>query len=154
MRELGRLPIYIHPELETEWSSVAIAENVASAVQTNLTAQVITTTFPTGATRVRVILIASIHVANQAANTHHIDFKVQGNKDGGAYSNLLDLTAIDSLGLVNLDGATDGWCGSIDVTTLVDASGSTYRFRFVVDSDNAGSVNYTTGFTLVLVYTM
>lgn len=43
-------------------------------------------------------------------------------------------------------------CGAIDATTMVDTSAIAYDFRFVVDSDNAGSVNYTTSFALVLVY--
>jgi len=141
-------------EHETEWATVAVCNSVASISQTNLTVGTVIPTFPTGATRVRAILVASIHVLNLAANTHHIDFKVQGNKDGGAYSDLLDLSASDQLGLVNLDGASEGWCGAIDVTTLVNASGSTYNFRFVVRSDNAGSVRYLTCFSLVLVYHM
>jgi len=131
-----------------------VVEQVAAAAATNLTAGSITPTFPTGSTRVRAILIANIHAANQAANTHHIDLKVQGQKAAGGYGDLLDLSAVDSLGLVNLDGAADGWCGAIDVTALVDASGSVYDFRFVVTSDHAGAVNYTTSFVLILVYTM
>lgn len=139
---------------ETEWSSVAVSENVAALGPTNLTAGSITPTFPTGATRVRAILIANIHVANQAANTHQISFKIQGQKAAGGYTDLLDLTAVSTIGMVNLAGASDGWCGSIDVTAKVDTSTVAYDFRFVVTSSDAGSVNYTTGFTLVLVYTM
>ncbi len=79
---------------------------------------------------------------------------MEGQRAGGGYVSQLDLTAIDALGLVNLDGATNGWCGAIDVTTLVNTSGAAYDFRFVVRSDDVGSVNYTTCFTLVLVYSM
>lgn len=139
-------------EHETEWATVANCDSVASGAVTNLTVGTITPTFPVGSTRVRAILVASIHILNVAANTHHIAFRVEGNKDGGAYSVLLNLIATAQLGLVNVDGATDAWCGAIDVTTLVDASGSVYNFRFVVDSDNAGAVRYITCFTLVLVY--
>lgn len=149
--ETDQLPNVQH---ETEWASTAVVEQVAAAAPTNLTAGSITPAFPTGSTRVRAILIASIHAANQAANTHHIDVKVQGQKAAGGYGDQLDLTAQDSLGLVNLDGAADGLCVAVDVTTLVDASGAVYDFRFVVNSDNAGAVNYTTSFVLVLVYTM
>lgn len=141
-------------EHETEWATAAVCQNLATVAQSNLTAGSVTPTFPTGSTRVRAILVASIHVANQGANTHHIDFKVEGQKAAGGYASQLDLSAIDAIGLVNVDGAADGWCGAIDVTTLVDTSGAVYDFRFVVRSDDAGSVNYTTCFTLVLVYTM
>ena len=137
---------------EIEWSSTPVSEQVASAAATNLTAGSITPTFPTGATRVRALLVASIHAANQAANAHHISLKVQGQKASGGYTDKIDLTAQTTLGLVNLDGASDSWVGSVDVTSLVDASAAQYDFRFVVDSDNAGAVNYTTVFLLVLVY--
>ncbi len=141
-------------EHETEWATTAVVQLIANAAAVALTEGSITPTFPTGSTRVRAILIASIHALNHEAETHHIKFKVQGQKDVAGYGDLLDLTAADVLGLVNLDGATDGWCGAVDVTALVDASGSVYDFRFEVDSDNANDVDYTTCFTLVLVYTM
>jgi hypothetical protein len=137
---------------EIEWSSIPVSEQVASAAGTNLTAGSITPTFPTGATPVRALLVASIHAANQAANAHHISLKVQGQKASGGYSDQIDLTAQTTLGLVNQDGASDSWVGSVDVTSLVDTSAAQYDFRFVVDSDNAGAVNYTTVFLLVLVY--
>lgn len=139
---------------ETEWATTPVSQQVASVSATDLTAGSITPTFPTGATRVRALLIASIHAANQAANTHHISLKVQGQKAAGGYGDLLDLTAQTTLGLAAVVGAADAWVGAVDVTTLVDTSGAQYDFRFVVDSDNAGAVNYTTGFALVLVYTM
>jgi hypothetical protein len=137
---------------EIEWASTPVSQQVASAAATNLTAGSITPTFPTSATRVRAILFASIHAANQAANTHHISLKVQGQKAGGGYTDKIDLTAQPTLALVNVDGAADSWCGAVDVTTLLDTSAVQYDFRFVVDSDNAGAVNYTTDFVLALVY--
>lgn len=143
-----------HPDFqhEVEWSTTPVIQQVANAAAVNLTAGTIIPTFPNGATRVRAILIASIHASNQSSNTHHIGIRVQGQKNAGGYSNLIDFLATNTLGLVNLDGSGDGWIGSVDVTTLVDASGATYDFRFVVDSDNANAVNYATHFVLVLVY--
>ncbi len=138
---------------ESEWSADCNCDEVSSTDETNLTVGAITPTFPTG-TYARAILVASIHILNLTAATHHIAFKVQGNKDGGVYSDLLDLSASAQLGLVAVDASSDAWCGGIDVTSLVDASGSTYNFRFVVTSDNAGMVRYITCFTLVLIYTM
>lgn len=149
-----KLDVLPNIEHETEWATVANCNSVTSDAATNLTVGPITPTFPTGSTRVRAILVGTIHILNLAANTHHIAFRVEGNKDGGAYSVLLNLIATAQLGLVNVDGASEGWCGAIDVTALVDASGSVYNFRFVVDSDNAGAVRYITCFTLVLVYHM
>lgn len=146
---LGNMVNFQH---EIEWASTPAIQQVASAAATNLTAGSITPTFPTNSTRVRCILIASIKVVNTAANTHSINFKIQGQKAAGGYSDQLDLTAQAGLGLVNVAGAGDSWAGAIDVTTLVDASAAAYDFRFVVDSDNAGAVNYITAFTLVEIY--
>lgn len=141
-------------EFEVEWSTTPTIQQVASALATNLTAGSITPTFPAGPTRVRAILVASIKAVNTGANTHHISLKVQGQKAGGGYGDLINLTVQTTLSMVNVDGASDGWSGSVDVTTLVNASAVQYDFRFVVDSDNAGAVNYTCSFVLVLVYRM
>lgn len=139
-------------EHETEHVSTAVAEQVASAAATSLTAGLITPMFPSGATLVRALLVASIHAANQTAATHNISLKVQGKKGAGEYADQLDLTAQTSLALVNVAGAGDGLTVPIDVTTLVDASGAAYSFKIIVNSDNAGAVNYTSSFVLVLVY--
>jgi len=139
---------------ETEWASTAVSQQVASASATALTIGSITPTFPTGATAVRVILLASLHAANQAANTHHVALKVEGQKAAGGYLTQLDLTAQPTLAMANADGAGDSWSGAIDVSALVDTSAAQYDFRFEVDSDNAGAINYTSSFVLVLVYTM
>jgi len=149
--ETDQLPNVQH---ETEWSSAATIQALADAAATALTAGSITPTYPTGATRTRAILIATIHVANKTAAAHHIKFKVEGQKAAGGYGDLLNLTAQEGLSMVDVDGATDGWSGAIDVTTLVDASGAAYDFRFEVDSDNAGNVIYICSFVLALVYTM
>jgi hypothetical protein len=149
--QTDKMPSFEH---EIEWSSAPVSEQVTSGAVTNLAAGSIIPAFPTGSTRVRALLVASIHAANQTANTHHISLKVQGQKAGGGYSDLVDLTAQTTLGLVNVEGAADSWVGSIDVTSLVDASAAQYDFRFVVDSDNANAVNYTTVFVLVLVYSI
>ncbi|MBA7705512.1 hypothetical protein ES703_114343 [subsurface metagenome] len=93
-------------------------------------------------------------MANKTAAAHHIKFKIEGKKAAGAYGDLLDLTAQEGLSMVDVDGATDGWSGAIDVTALVDTSGVAYDFRFEVDSDNAGNVIYICSFVLALVYTM
>jgi hypothetical protein len=147
--QTDKMPSFEH---EIEWSSAPVSEQAASDAAVNLTAGSVIPVFPAGSTRVRSLLVASIHAANQTANAHHISLKVQGQKAGGGYSDLADLTAQATLGLVNVEGAADGWVGSVDVTSLVDASAAQYDFRFVVDSDNAGAVNYTTVFVLVLVY--
>jgi len=141
-------------EHETEWSSTPTIQAVANAAAVALTPGSITPTYPTGATRVRAILIATIHVANTTAVAHHIKFKIEGQKAGGGYGDQLDLTAEEGLSMVNVDGATDGWSAAIDVTALVDTSGAVYDFRFEVDSDNAGNVIYVCSFVLALVYTM
>ncbi len=149
--ETNQLPNVEH---ETEWASDATIQALANAAASPLNVGSITPTYPTGATRVRAILIASIHVANKTAVAHHIKFKVEGQKAAGGYGDLVSLIAQEGLSMVDVDGATDGWSGAIDVTALVDTSGAVYDFRFEVDSDNAGNVIYVCSFVLALVYTM
>jgi len=148
------IPIIQNTEQETEWVTAPNCDTIASAALTNLTPGTITPIFPAGATLVRAILIANIHLANITANPHHVAFSVQGNIGGGAYQTLLNLAATAQLGLVAADGCTDSWSGAIDVTALVTTSGSVYNFRFVIDSDNANTVRYITSFALVLIYHM
>jgi len=141
-------------EHETEWATDPHCDSITSLADTPLTVGTITPIFPAGSTRVRAILVASIHALNVAGNAHLIEFEVEGNQDAGAYVNLLDLTLTPQLGLVEVIGTSESWSGAIDVTDLVDTSGSVYNFRFRVDSDNAGLVRYITSFALVLVYNM
>lgn len=149
--ETDQLPNVEHT---TEWVSTTTIQALANAAATALTVGSITPTYPSGATRVRAILIAYMHVANKAAVAHHIKFKIEGQKAAGGYGDLLNLTAQEGLSMVDVDGASDGWCGAIDVTALVDTSGAAYDFRFEVDSDNAGNVIYICSFLLTLIYTM
>ncbi len=95
-----------------------------------------------------------LHVSNQAANTHNIGLKVQKQKAGGGYSDALNLTSVVPTSLVNVAGAVATFAVPIDVTSTVDTSGVQYDFRFVVDSDNAGSVNYTSSFVLIIIYSV
>jgi len=147
-------PLILYVERETEWNTDPVVQNVASAAETALTAGSITPTYPTGAVERRAILLPMIKAASQAAATHHIGIKIQYRIGGaGPWLDLLNLTANPPLGLVTVDGAVDSWTHPIDVTAIV-SSGVQVEFRFAVDSDNAGSVNYTTSFLLVLVYRM
>jgi len=141
--------------LETEWSTDPVVENVASAALTNLSTHEISAAnfvYPTGATEVRVILLPMIKAAAQAGATHHIGLKVQRNINDGGWADLKDYTANPPLVLA-ADGTPDSWGYPIDISALV-ATGDKLQFRFAVDSDNAGSINYTTSFLVVLVYRM
>jgi len=154
MPEFSSTAAVIASEVETEWQTDPVVENVASSSLTALTAGSITPTYPVGATERRVILLALIKAASQAANTHHIGLKIQYRLGGaGGYSDLKDFTANPPLTLPSVDGGSDSWSCPVDVTAIV-SSGVQVEFRFAVDSDNAGSVNYTTSFVLNLVYRM
>ena len=137
---------------EIEWSTTPAIQQVASAASTNLTAGSVTPTFPSGCIIVRALLVGSIHASNQSANDHNVIFKIEGQRAAGGYSTLLDLTAQAGLSVGASSGAVDGWAGSVDITSLVTTSAVQYDFRFVIDSDDANNINYTTGFTMALVY--
>lgn len=145
-------------EYETEWATDPVVENVASAALEDLTTHTITAVefvYPTGATEVRVFLLAMISAAAQVAPlvaAHHIGITIQRQINDGGWANLIDLTANPPMGLA-LDGAMGAWSAPIDIAALV-ASGDKLDFRFQVDSSDAGSVNYTTSFVILLVYGM
>lgn len=142
-------------EFETEWSTDPVVQNVASAAETSLTTHTIGATefvYPAGAVERRVILLPMIKAGAQAAATHHIGIKIQRNINDGGWGDLKNYTANPPLVLA-ADGAGDAWGFPIDITALV-GSGDKLEFRFAVDSDDAGSVNYTTSFVVLLVYRM
>ena len=142
---------------EEEWITDPVVENKASAAEQTLATHTIAAVdfvYPSGASEVRVILLAMITAAAQAdpTNPHHIGLKVQREINDGGWADLKNFTANPPLALA-ADGAMGPWSFPIDISALV-ASGDKLEFRFAVDSDDAASVNYTTSFLVVLVYTM
>lgn len=142
-------------EHETEWVTNPVVDNKASVAVEALTIHTISAAdfvYPVGATERRVILLGMISAQAQANQTHHIGVKVQMEVNDGGWATLLDLTGNPPLGL-----STEASMGNLtlpyDITALV-ASGDKLEFVFQVDSDNAGSVNYTTSFIVLLVYRM
>jgi len=131
-----------------------VVDAIASAAEESLTAGSVALTYPTGATRVSATLQAYLQIANKAATAHHIGVTLQAQKNGGGYGDLVDLTANPPVSLVDVDGATASFAVSIDVTAEVDTSGVTYDFKWLVDSDDAGALNYTSNFVLVMTYSM
>lgn len=132
-----------------------MANQVAAAALTNLTAHNFVPVYPAGAVEVRFLLVGSIHVTARAAAIHHVGVRVQGRKNVAAYATQgNDLTAQAVLGLAAADGVADGKPWLVDVSALIDESGASYDFRFDVQSDNAGAVTYTTEFALIMVYTV
>ncbi len=142
-------------EHETEWNTNPVVDNVTSLALTPLTTHTISAAdfvYPTGATERRVILLAMISAQAQANFTHHIGIVVRRSINDVAWADLLNLTANPPLGL-STEASMGNLALPIDITALV-ASGDKLEFRFQVDSDDAGSVNYTTSFIVVLVYRM
>ncbi len=142
-------------EHETEWITNPVVDNVTSLALTLLTIHSISAAdfvYPAGATERRVFLLGMISAQAQANFTHHIGVKVQMEVNDGGWVSLLNLIGNPPLGL-----STEASMGNLtlpyDISTLV-ASGDKLEFVFQVDSDNAGSVNYTTSFIVVLVYRM
>lgn len=146
-------------EHETEWSTNPNVDDITHVAATEypLTeGDMGTVTYPSDATEVRAILLPIIKAINQACTTHHIGLKVQYSEDDGAWTDIIDLTPPESdppMGLAALDAVVDSMAQPLDVSDIVE-SGKRYEFRFRVESDNAGSVYYTTSFVLVLVYNM
>jgi hypothetical protein len=149
--ETDQLPNWRIPDV---YATAPVVDNVASVNATNLTAGSVTVTFLTGATRQKAILSCYLHAAAQAAGGHKVGITVQAQKAGGGYNAIATLTANPPLTIPDLDEAMAPFALEIDVTATVDTSAVQYDFRFVVDSDNAGSVNYTSNFGILMLYSM
>jgi len=149
--ETDQLPNW---RFEDKLATTPTVDADATASEESLTAGSVTPTFPTGSTRQRALLVATLHVANKSAATHKIGLTLQIQKDGGGYGDVVDLTANPPVSLVNVDGTAATFCIVCDVTTTVDTSAVQYDFKWLVDSDNAGAVNYTSNFVLVIIYSM
>ncbi len=136
------------------FASTPTVDNVASANETALTAGTFTITYPTGATKVKAIVYAYLHAAAQAAGGHKIGLTLQYSRDGGAYADVVDLTATTPLAIPDLDEAMATFAIEVDVSTVVTTSAVVYGWKWLVDSDNAGSVNYTSNFGILMIYSM
>ena len=138
-------------QVTTKFFSPPVADQVAAAALSNLTAHNITPVYA-GAAIVRVLLVASLHVTSRAAAAHHIGVRVQARLGGGVYATVgNDLSAQAVLGLTASDGASDSIDWLVDVTALVALLGVAYDFRFDVTSDNAGAVTYTSEAALIVI---
>ncbi len=152
MPKMGDLLALLNAQYQIEWCSVPTLDQVESVSATDLTAGSITPAVPTGATVIRTLLEAHLHISNNSGNGEKLALKVQGQKDGGGYSDLLDLTAYSVIGTWDADRMGDIWCCTVDVTDLVDTPGVQYDFRFEVIPTNGYPVNCTCSFVLKLVY--
>jgi len=149
--QLLNLPNVSVMEHEIEFPSAEALDNIAATGEQTTTERTISVTFPTGATRRRVLLLALITAMNNTANAQKIDLMVQGRKGAGGWSTFFSQD--DVIGFGAIDGATTNIVAVQDVTALVDTAGS-YGFRFSVNQSGANSVRYTTQYLLVITYRM
>jgi len=143
-----------HVFFDARYAMTPTVDSVASSSETSLTAGSITVTFPIGSSRNRAYVVATLHVANKSDATHKIGLTLQKQKDAEGYADIVDLTANPPISLVEVDGSMATFVIICDVTSLIDNSGSTYYFKWLVDSSNAGAVNYTSNFVLVIEFCM
>lgn len=137
-------------ELTTPYTSGFARDDIAAIGPTNTTPVSITPTFPTGATKVRVIAVVDLFVENDTANIQKITPILQVQLAGGGYNNRWnpggDIVAVP---------ATDGTFASIralvDITADV-VSGSQTDFRWSVTQSSANSVHYTSQAAIFLTY--
>ncbi len=133
------------------YTYTTVSTSVSSAAEQDLaTSGEVAITFPTGATKLRAIVVASLKVNNQTAAEHNIGVTLQNDINNAGWADLVDLTANMPLTLPDVDATAD----AITLVTEVDAfnTGDTVEFRFQVDSDNAGEVHYTCTFVVSVEY--
>lgn len=126
-------------------------EQVANAAEVSLAAPaVVTVTFPAGATLLEAKVAAVLKANNQTAAKHNIGITLQKNVAAGGWVDIRDFTANPPLTLPEVDATGDS-ITLVEVLTPL-TTGQSVQFRFQVDSDNAGAVNYTQTFVLIVEY--
>ena len=106
--------------------------------------------FPTGATKLRALVVASIKANNQTAAEHNIIVTLQNDIDNAGWADIVGPLANEALTLPEVDATAD----ALTLVTEVDAFVTTdlVEFRFQVNSDNAAEVHYTCTFVLSVEY--
>lgn len=138
-------------ELEIGFPSVSALDDISATGNQNTTEKTITVSLPSGASSIRVSLLALITAMNNTANAQKIDLEVQGRKGAGGWNTFFSQDDVVGFGAV--DGATVSYVAVQDVSALVDAATS-YGFKFVVNQSAAQSVRYTTQYILIVTYEM
>ena len=133
------------------YTYTTVSATISSAAEQDLaTSGEVVITFPTGATKLRAIVVASIKANNQTAAEHNIGITLQNDINNAGWADLVDLTANMPLTLPEVDATAD----ALTLVTEVDAfnTGDTVEFRWQVDSDNAAEVHYTCTFVVSVEY--
>ena len=127
-------------------------QSIAAVGPTNMTAISITPTFPTGATKVRAYVVASLHISNQSANAQDVTPSLQAQVNAGGYNNVWVPGAI--VASVPATQSTSAMIiAEADITAYV-VSGQQTDIRFVITQTSANAVRYLAQATIFLVYHM
>lgn len=131
-------------------------DTVSSASETALTdPATITITYPTGASKKQIILVANVVAANQSVAEHNIGLTLQYNYNAGGWTDVgahYVFTTSPPLVLPAIDASQASFTTQADITSIVAASGNTITFRWQADSDNAGEVHYVSNFAVMCYY--
>jgi len=137
-------------EFEKGFPSDAATDEVNIVGAVPLTAQSIKVQLPEGATIVKASCIGLMTAMNHTANLQKVDLSIYARKAGEAWAPYW--SAMDALGLPNVDGATASVTPVADVSALVTDPAGTYEFQFQVVQSAAYAVRYTTQFILLVAY--
>jgi len=146
-------PIIKVYEFETGFPSASATDTIPNATGgVDTTERTITPSMPSGATRIRVELIAIITILNNSATAHKIDIDVKGRKGAGAFQTFFSQDSV--VGFGNTDGATVEKVITQDVTSLVDTidGATTYGWKLTVKSSAVGSLKVTTMYAMIVTW--
>lgn len=127
-------------------------DDIALVGPTNCSTLSITPAFPTGATKVKAYLVASLHISNQTANAQNITPSISAQVNGGGFNSIWAPGDI----VISVP-ATQGTSGIIIAECDISAyfvNGQATDLYFIVTQTGANSVHYTSQATIFLVYTL
>jgi len=146
-------PIIKVYEFETGFPSPSETDAIADASGGVDTTELrITPSIPSGATRIRVELIAIVTVLNNSATALKIDIDVKGQKGAGAFQTFFTEDSV--VGFGNTDGATVDKAITQDVTTLVDTidGSTTYDWKLTIKTSAVGAIRVTTMYSMIVTW--
>lgn len=155
---MSRLPQYLLTKLSQiqftrPYTIEAVARNDIAAIgPTNTTVISITPVFPTGATKVRAYIVATLFIMNDSANAQKITPVLQAQVAGGGYANIWNPGG-DIVAVPAADGTSTMVVAEANITNYFN-NGQQTDVRWSITQSSANSVHYTSQATIFLVYTV
>lgn len=127
-------------------------DDIAAIGPTALSTLSITPVFPTGATKVKAYVLATLFVSNQTANAQDVTPTLSAQVNGGGFNVIWNPGDI-MVSVPDVSGTSTMLLAECDITNYF-VDGQATDLYFTVTQTSANSVHYTSQAAIILVYTI